>query len=69
MKRKTNKKIIQQTPTDVEVLTTMTQTNRDLVAAILIVSLLVNLFVLIGWVTLKVTTVYDAQISTFLFTR
>ena len=45
------------------------QTNRDMVTALLIVSLLINLFVLIGWIALQVTTAYDTQVASFLFTR
>lgn len=42
---------------------------RDLVAAILIVSVVINLFILIGWMTLQVTHHYDAQLSVLLFQR
>lgn len=42
---------------------------RDLVAAILIVSVVINLFILIGWMTLQVTHTYDAQLSVLLFQR
>ena len=45
------------------------QTNQDLMISVLIVSLTVNLFVLIGWVALQVTSVYDAEVAAFLFTR
>ena len=45
------------------------QLNQDFKNAVLIVSLLVNAFVLIGWVTLQVTTYYDAQVAAFLFAR
>jgi len=45
------------------------QTNRDITTALLIVSLTINLFVLIGWVTLQVTSAYDTQVASFLFTR
>lgn len=43
--------------------------NRDLMISVLIVSLAVNLFVLIGWVALKVTSAYDSEVAAFLFTR
>jgi hypothetical protein len=42
---------------------------RDLVAAVLIVSVVINLFMLIGWMTLQVTHTYDAQLSVLLFQR
>lgn len=45
------------------------QTNEDAKNALLIVSLTVNAFVLIGWVTLQVTSIYDYQVAAFLFTR
>lgn len=45
------------------------QINKDVVLAVLIVSLTINLFVLVGWVTLQVTSVYDTQVASFLFTR
>ena len=45
------------------------QTNLDLMIAVLVVSVVINLFILIGWVTLKVTGAYDAEVATLLFTR
>jgi hypothetical protein len=45
------------------------QTDTDLKNAILIVSLLVNAFILIAWITLKVTSQFDYQIANFLFYR
>lgn len=45
------------------------QTNRDFMLAMLIVSVTVNLFVLIGWVALQVTNIYDAEVAAFLFTK
>lgn len=45
------------------------QTNEDAKNALLIVSLTINAFVLIGWITLQVTSVYDYQVAAFLFTR
>ncbi|RYX78414.1 hypothetical protein EON76_05970 [bacterium] len=45
------------------------QTDQDLKTAILVVSLLINAFVLVGWILLQVTTVYDTQIAAFLFVR
>lgn len=48
---------------------TVDQTARDAVTALFIVSLLVNMYVLIAWVTLQVTSVYDAEVAAFLFVR
>lgn len=45
------------------------QVHQDAKNALLIVSLIVNAFVLIGWITLQVTNIYDAQVAAFLFTR
>lgn len=45
------------------------QTNHDLMLAILIVSVTINLFVLIGWIALQVTNIYDAEVAAFLFTK
>lgn len=43
--------------------------NQDLKHSILIVSLLVNMVVLTLWIALQVTTQYDGQVASFLFTR
>ena len=64
-KRKTNKTV----QTGTQAVAVDAQINRDLALAVLIVSLTVNLFVLVGWVTLQVTSVYDAQVASFLFAR
>ena len=45
------------------------QINKDAMIAVMIVSLTVNLFFLVGWVTLQVTSAYDAQVAAFLFIR
>jgi hypothetical protein len=45
------------------------QTHRDTLNAVLIVSLTINLFVLVGWVALQVTSAYDSQVAALLFTR
>lgn len=47
----------------------MNQTEQDAKNALLIVSLIANAFVFICWIVLQVTTVYDAQVAAFLFTR
>lgn len=46
-----------------------TQADKDAKTALLIVSLTVNAFILVGWVTLQVTNIYDYQVAAFLFTR
>jgi hypothetical protein len=43
--------------------------NQDLKHSVLIVSIIVNLVVLTTWVALQVTSQYDAQIASVLFTR
>lgn len=44
-------------------------TGEDLRTAILIVSVVINLFFLIAWVTLQVTDAYDGEVASFLFSR
>lgn len=41
----------------------------DFKHSLLIVSLLANTFILVGWVALQVTSLYDYQVSLFLFYR
>lgn len=43
--------------------------SEDLKHSILIVSIVANLFVLTAWIMLQVTTQYDSQVASFLFTR
>lgn len=43
--------------------------NEDLKHSILIVSVIANLFVFTAWIAMQVTTQYDAQIFSLLFTR
>jgi hypothetical protein len=45
------------------------QMSQDLKTAVLIVSVVANLFILTAWIALQVTTQYDGQIASFLFTR
>ncbi len=66
MNKKTNST---STITSEQVLPSFSQTDQDAKNALLIVSLLVNAFIMISWVTLQVTSVYDSQIAAFLFTR
>ncbi len=42
---------------------------HDFVLSLLIVSLVVNLYVLVAWVALQITTAYDSEVAMFLFTR
>ncbi len=44
-------------------------TLNDVKTAILLVSLTLNLAVFIGWLILRLTTIYDAQVYNFLFNR
>lgn len=41
--------------------------SNDLMIAILIVSVVINAFLLTGWIALKVTSQYDAQVAGLLF--
>jgi len=47
----------------------MSSMSHDLRTALLIVSLVANLFIFTAWVALQVTTQYDAQVASFLFNR
>jgi hypothetical protein len=42
---------------------------EDLKNSILIVSVVANLFVLTAWIALQVTSQFDSQLASFLFTR
>jgi hypothetical protein len=43
--------------------------SHDLRNAVLIVSVVLNLFIFTAWIALQVTTQYDTQIASFLFSR
>ena len=43
--------------------------SQDLKTAVLIVSVVANLFIFTAWVALQVTTQYDMQVASFLFNR
>ncbi|HTJ73464.1 MAG TPA: hypothetical protein VL481_02645 [Verrucomicrobiae bacterium] len=43
--------------------------SQDLKSAVLIVSVVVNLFIFTAWIALQVTTQFDTQIASLLFTR
>lgn len=47
----------------------MSSMSHDLKTALLIVSLVANLFIFTAWVALQVTTQYDTQVAGFLFNR
>ena len=66
-KTKTTKTVSEQT---IEATATNgVKVSEDLKHSVLIVSIVANLFVLTAWILLQVTTQYDAQIASFLFTR
>lgn len=44
-------------------------TGEDVRMAVLIVSVIINLFFLIAWVTLQVTSRYDVAVANMLFSR
>lgn len=44
-------------------------TADDVKSALLVVSVVINLFILIAWLALQVTNKYDLQVATILFTR
>lgn len=44
-------------------------TLNDTKNALIIVSLTINAFFFIAWIVMQITTVYDAQVYTFLFNR
>lgn len=66
MTQKTN--TILQTEATENVMSASTM-SQDLKSAVLIVSVIVNLFIFTAWVALQVTTQFDTQIASLLFTR
>ena len=44
-------------------------TLNDVKTALLLVSLTINVALFIGWLALRLTTVYDQQVYNFLFSR
>lgn len=44
-------------------------TMDDLKTAVLLVSLVINLAIFVGWLALRLTTAYDHQVFNFLFVR
>lgn len=66
-KTKTNKTTTEQSNEQITVANI--KVSEDLKHSILIVSIVANLFVLTAWIMLQVTTQYDSQVASFLFTR
>lgn len=66
MTQKTNTILQTEATENVMSVSTMSQ---DLKSAVLIVSVIVNLFIFTAWVALQVTTQFDTQIASLLFTR
>jgi hypothetical protein len=54
---------------DAMVLESRSKVADDFKHSLLVVSLLANTFILVGWVALQVTSLYDYQVSLFLFYR
>lgn len=61
-------KVNEQVTDEVSILA-QSQMTQDLKNAVLIVSVVANLFIFTAWVTLQVTTQFDSQIASFLFNR
>ena len=45
------------------------QLNQDIKHAVLMVSLLANAFILLAWIALQVTSIYDYEVAKLLFYR
>lgn len=70
MKEKTNKnQTTESQPASMEAAITTSHMSQDLKTAVLVVSVIANLFVFTAWLALQVTTKYDVQIANFLFNR
>jgi len=70
MKQKTNttKNETAEAIDEVQVMPTSSMSN-DLKNAVLIVSIVANLFIFSTWIALQVTSQYDTQLANFLFNR
>ena len=68
MVQKTNTTKNETSQVSVEMAQTSTM-SQDLKTAVLIVSVVANLFIFTAWLALQVTTQYDTQIAGFLFNR
>ena len=60
-------KITKSTKNSKKPVTRIPAVSDDFKSAALVVSVLVNLFILIGWVLLKSTDKYNEQVANFLF--
>ena len=70
MKEKTNMKQQNESQSEImEAVVTTSHMSQDLKTAVLVVSVVANLFVFTAWIALQVTTQYDSQIASFLFSR
>lgn len=63
-KKTTNKKLSKLVP---RVTSREASTMNDVKSAVLLVSLLINLAVFVGWLAIKLTNQYDEQVAQFLF--
>jgi hypothetical protein len=43
--------------------------NHDVMLSVLVVSVFINAFILTGWVALQVTSAYNSEVASFLFTK
>jgi len=70
MAQKTNTQQNSETPLEaVENVMVTSHMTQDLKTAVLVVSVVANLFIFTAWLALQVTTQYDTQIANFLFSR
>jgi len=70
MTKTSTKKIVSNTKRTIVTAGNRTPTTMDnFKSALLVVSLLANAFVLVGWLAIRLTTQYDLQVATFLFVR
>jgi len=70
MAQKTNTQQNSETPLEaVENVMIASHMTQDLKTAVLVVSVVANLFIFTAWLALQVTTQYDTQIANFLFSR
>jgi hypothetical protein len=70
MTQKTNTQQSNVTPVEaIENVMVASHMTQDLKTAVLVVSVVANLFIFTAWLALQVTTQYDTQIASFLFNR
>jgi hypothetical protein len=65
----TAKKAIKHSPDSWFLSPRKASTMDDLKTAVLLVSLVINLAIFVGWLALRLTTAYDHQVFNFLFVR